>query len=524
MTDNDKIFIKRLNTLGGTKFDVLPTSLPIEIDTDLQHPNCPGGINVRASLLINVHSEHKEFKEWALLVITDKVTLSEFAHLLQNEDYGLASYLQKLINGVTNIGLVLRYGKEAVSWEPHDDVLPAWIEIKKLQYFNAKVLQTEDERQQEEFLKKIQLQQQQNEIDKIAAENEAAKKEIEARAELAELKHQNDVQNEILEQEIKSLQYELEKDRLKKHAEFEEDELKLKLDRLQLEKIAAATNNELLQKQIEEKNCNIQLIAIQTELAETKCESERGKLKIFETYVSEIRQEHRENIKLLDGICQKIHNAVDAGNKQNENFEKLLSNQMQNFNHALNEMTGKCEEMLCKAPSSPDDLIDVVRTQQKMHSVELKKIYARQENIVSPRGLGIGGFKSAAVKIGDEITFSFKSDISGYLTIINFSEHILLIAPNFVDGVCKVDANRTYSFPGEEFLPGLRVCQEKPAGKEQLLIIISKESLEDFFYQPHSGDGFDIVQPEQLRRIIKRLQTFSKDSWAAGYLSYTVVE
>ena len=240
--------------------------------------------------------------------------------------------------------------------------------------------------------------------------------------------------------------------------------------------------------------------------------------------VSEINKERRENIISLADTCKKIREAVEAGSRQRDDFEKLFSEQLQKFNHSLNEMTGKFEAMLCKAPSSPADLIDVVRTQQKMHSVELKKIYASQENIVSPRGLGIGGFKSAAVKIGDEITFSFKSDISGYLTIINFSEHILLIAPNFVDGIREVDANRTYSFPGEEFLPGLSVCQEKPAGKEKLLIIVSEESLEDFFYKPHSGNDFDIVQPEQLRKIIAKLQEFQKDSWAAGYLSYTVVE
>ena len=174
--------------------------------------------------------------------------------LLQNDEVcGLVSYLQRLINEVENIGLVLRYGKEAVGWARHKDVLPEWIEIENLQYFNAKVLQTEDERQREEFQKKEQLLQQQRQMDEMAAENEAAKKEIAARAKLAELKHQNDIKNENLEQEIKSLQYELEKKRLEKLSEVEENELKLKLDKLQFEKIEAAAKNELLRKQIEEK-------------------------------------------------------------------------------------------------------------------------------------------------------------------------------------------------------------------------------------------------------------------------------
>ena len=217
MKDSNTIFEKRSNTFGGTD----PISFPVEINTDLRHQDCPGGINVRASLLIKLHPEHQEFRTWASHKIAKDAALSDLICLLQNDEVcGLVSYLQRLINEVENIGLVLRYGKEAVGWARHKDVLPEWIEIENLQYFNAKVLQTEDERQREEFQKKEQLLQQQRQMDEMAAENEAAKKEIAARAKLAELKHQNDIKNENLEQEIKSLQYELEKKRLEKLSEL----------------------------------------------------------------------------------------------------------------------------------------------------------------------------------------------------------------------------------------------------------------------------------------------------------------
>lgn len=230
--DSDGVFItshiaecdvnsRKYNKLDGSNFYVSAMSFPIEINANLQHNDCPGGIQVRTSLLVKLHPGFPSFGEWVTRTVSDKITLSELTRLLQDKAYGLNLYLQKIIDGVNSFGLVSRYGKEAVAWTGQDEALPEWLEIKNVQYLDAKALPTIVEQQRDAFNKKQQSLQQDiaerqqsldyyikvTEIDQvreeIAARNKILKEERERNIIVAQLETQIEVmKNNLKLQEL----------------------------------------------------------------------------------------------------------------------------------------------------------------------------------------------------------------------------------------------------------------------------------------------------------------------------------
>ena len=226
--DSDGVFItshiaecdvnsRKYNKLDGSNFYVSAMSFPIEINANLQHKDCPGGIQVRTSLLVKLHPGFPSFGEWVTRTISDKITLSELTRLLQDNAYGLNLYLQKIIDGVNSFGLVSRYGREAVAWTGQDEALPEWLEIKNVQYLDAKALPTIAEQQRDAFNKKQQSLQQDiaerqqsldyyikvTEIDQareeIAARNKILKEERERNITVA----QQETQIEVMKNNLK---------------------------------------------------------------------------------------------------------------------------------------------------------------------------------------------------------------------------------------------------------------------------------------------------------------------------------
>lgn len=230
--DSDGVFItshiaecdvnsRKYNKLDGSNFYVSAMSFPIEINANLQHKDCPGGIQVRTSLLVKLHPGFSSFGEWVTRTVSDKITLSELTRLLQDKAYGLNLYLQKIIDGVNSFGLVSRYGREAVAWTGQDEALPEWLEIKNVQYLDAKALPTIVEQQRDAFNKKQQSLQQDiaerqqsldyyikvTEIDQvreeIAARNKILKEERERNIIVAQLETQIEVmKNNLKLQEL----------------------------------------------------------------------------------------------------------------------------------------------------------------------------------------------------------------------------------------------------------------------------------------------------------------------------------
>jgi hypothetical protein len=137
--------------LDGTNFYVSLMSFPIDIKAKLQHKDCPGGIDISTSILIKLHPGTSAFGEWLVRTVKDKVTLTDMTCLLQDEIYGLNLYLQKMIDGAANFGLVSRYGKEAVAWKKQDNALPDWLEIINIQYLDAKALPSDAEERRNNF-------------------------------------------------------------------------------------------------------------------------------------------------------------------------------------------------------------------------------------------------------------------------------------------------------------------------------------------------------------------------------------
>lgn len=236
--DSDGVFItshiaecdvnsRKYNKLDGSNFYVSAMSFPIEINANLQHKDCPGGIQVRTSLLVKLHPGFSSFGEWVTRTVSDKITLSELTRLLQDKAYGLNLYLQKIIDGVNSFGLVSRYGREAVAWTGQDEALPEWLEIKNVQYLDAKALPTIVEQQRDAFNEKQQSLQQdiaerQQSLDYYikVTEIDQAREEIAARNKILKEERERNITVAQQETQIEVMKNNLKLQKLKAESRF----------------------------------------------------------------------------------------------------------------------------------------------------------------------------------------------------------------------------------------------------------------------------------------------------------------
>ena len=183
------------------------------------------------------------------------------------------------------------------------------------------------------------------------------------------------------------------------------------------------------------------------------------------------------------------------------------------------------EEMLNAFSGIKDEeLLNMLQEKSgSSNGVELTKALVPVK--VVPRGLALEiELDDNAVRIGDRMEISFKTPVKGYLTLLCFSTSgaITLLSPNIIDGSVLLEANVTYSMPGDKLLPDLRIRQTGPVGRERIAAIVAPESLAPAI--PAGTKGFVDLEASELPRIIARLKAHPADSWAAGDLGYSVIE
>ena len=180
---------------------------------------------------------------------------------------------------------------------------------------------------------------------------------------------------------------------------------------------------------------------------------------------------------------------------------------------------------------SSESLIELVRKQQERCPVVLKKVKAETTALqVRSRDICLK-IKTERLNIGDDMKFSFKSSRSGYITLLCFGTSCLpaadfggvgkvsVLEPNFLDGVCRVEAGREYLLPGDHFLAGQYLAQEGPAGVERICAIVTDKPL---LRVPAGLEDFDQLSRAELASLAADLSLFPGESWAGGYLSYRV--
>ena len=396
----------------------------------------------------------------------------------------------------------------------------------------------------------------QNELEnsrvRLDKEREAAIKEIELLKEYHNLELvQKQAQAALAQEKVKQAQAqtEAEKEKVRLNQRKLEEEIKNKeqeRERLQVELdyVREKLNSERESANNSAMLSSIKLEKAQLELEKAKLDKEKSELERNTAYLNNqealTKLNHAEKMAEYNGeffekrkqtnelSYQAMLNYWRYGidpllqiQKNDEDFKKFAAEYQKKIAYEEEQMTVDYFNL------SPDCLVDLVREQKQRHSAMLRKICSKTREVPVSRdpSSNLGKIKTEIVKIGSEITFSFSSELSGYLTIIwiGTSGKIYLIEPNCIDVVvCKIEANQQYFLPGPEFLNNAPITHNGPAGVEQLLVIVSKDSLGELWKDLHLDtlENFAVLGDKKIQDIVKKLNSLNKDSWSAGYLAY----
>ena len=224
---------------------------------NLSHEDAPDGLSGNFLISAQILPMEIGFADW---IFSNKISVLTIDHLktyFQAREYGLHSLIQKSISDCDLSNLI--NNQEDVLEFNRNNGIPRWFFIsairiihlsqvisnaqKRIDSYNAWVASQEE---------RIQYAQQQLEFKVDWANIEAAEKDIARRTELAELNHQNEIENAKREQQIKKLQYELDEIRTTKASELEQAQIEHKIKLLQLERDDIKADIELKRAQIRE--------------------------------------------------------------------------------------------------------------------------------------------------------------------------------------------------------------------------------------------------------------------------------
>ena len=192
--------------------------------------------------------------------------------------------------------------------------------------------------------------------------------------------------------------------------------------------------------------------------------------------------------------------------RQQENRIRILNDDL------LNTVAGVKKEAL----------LDLLQEKGSRNAVTLDKDLTPVK--ISARGISLEEeFDDNAVRIGEKMRISFTSPLKGFLMLLCFSTSggITLLSPNIVDGTVQLEPGKQYTMPGGDLLPRHALRQQGPAGRERVAAIVTPCPIVEI---PAGAKGFLELREEELPEIIARLEKLPPESWAAGYLGYTVAE
>ncbi|MBL9128010.1 MAG: DUF4384 domain-containing protein [Verrucomicrobiales bacterium] len=138
------------------------------------------------------------------------------------------------------------------------------------------------------------------------------------------------------------------------------------------------------------------------------------------------------------------------------------------------------------------------------------------------------------LRIGSPAGFEIHSRRPGYLTVINpgTTGKFWLLVPNTYRAGVRIEADRTYSLPGDDALPprnldaaGLEFAEGGPVGPEYIVAIVSDQPLIDpaILARADPPSPFVRLHAEDLAAIRKRLDDLGTDGWASGVAEFRVV-
>lgn len=109
---------------------------------------------------------------------------------------------------------------------------------------------------------------------------------------------------------------------------------------------------------------------------------------------------------------------------------------------------------------------------------------------IKDNGKKINANTSGSLKIGTNITFKFRSDISGYCTIVDIQPggDVVVLFPNESQPDNRIIAGKEYSVPSKD--DSFRITISEPAGTDTVVAYFTKNKVDWLNRKSLEGDGF----------------------------------
>ncbi|MDH5654889.1 MAG: DUF4384 domain-containing protein [Spirochaetia bacterium] len=136
--------------------------------------------------------------------------------------------------------------------------------------------------------------------------------------------------------------------------------------------------------------------------------------------------------------------------------------------------------------------------------------------------------KRKTVRIGDPITFHFKSNQEGYITIVDIQPggEIVILYPNDFISENKIKKNKIYSIPDKEH--DFSIYAAEPSGIDTIVVFFSKKKVNWLNHDYLTGKGFHTVKPhfevKLSRGFTVQSTKMNKNEWESKVIEIEVLQ
>lgn len=214
-----KVASSNLKDINGVNYYVSPHTYEVNISTNIPHRDCPGGLDISATLHVKIIPTADDFGNWLLRDRITELKSSDFTAFLLQDNNGLKLYLEKIIKSLHDLSLFFAKKEEAIqkSWYGQDSVLPQWLCIENIIWHKAEALPGAAQQNIRDYQNKLEQMKKEMTEKKIFLDFEIEKNKIEeTRAQIRKAQLERQTQYEQVLAAAKAKAAEIEEDALRK--------------------------------------------------------------------------------------------------------------------------------------------------------------------------------------------------------------------------------------------------------------------------------------------------------------------
>ncbi|MBQ9771807.1 MAG: DUF4384 domain-containing protein [Lentisphaeria bacterium] len=247
------------------------------------------------------------------------------------------------------------------------------------------------------------------------------------------------------------------------------------------------------------------------EILEIQKQKELYELEVLKNKVA-FSKEYRT--RKLQAVEQGMAFNASAQAALEENFKKREEELVKIIDDLKNQLTATVGDIQTRRTEAAR----VISNQKRIHPIALKR-----ENTFTSRAISlVGTIEMKAVKVGENISFKFRSPVTGYFHLFcsESGGGFAVLVPNAYDQQIFVEAGKEYEFPASKSVLYGKVTQDGPAGFESVYGIVSPAPLTHI----PTGLTADEIRllPGEVDQITRTLKELPSDSWAADTISYEI--